>query len=189
MKILYVNPSSHLGGAERSLIDVICAVRAQNPSIEIVVLVTAPDGPLVAELTAIGVKVLLLELPRKIAQLGDSGGSKLGSLVTFASNLSVLAEFTQYWRNLRRTVTEIAPDLIHSNGLKTHLLVASLVTAKPIIWHLRDFIGSRSLIKQLLKLFVGRATVAVAISQAIARDWQAVFSAVTDRGYLQCDRY
>ena len=178
MKILYVNPSSQLGGAERSLLDVICAVYDRDPWIEIVVLITAADGPLVAELAAIGVKVILLELPRKIAQLGDSdlkNRGKIASLFTLVSKLSVLAEFRQYWQNLRQMVADIAPDIIHSNGLKTHLLVASLRTNTPIIWHLRDFIGSRSLIKQLLKLFVGRVTIAVAISQAIARDWQAVF--------------
>ncbi|NJR31897.1 MAG: glycosyltransferase [Chamaesiphon sp. CSU_1_12] len=178
MKILYVNPSSQLGGAERSLLDVICAVCDRDPWIEIVVLITAGDGPLVTELTAIGVKVILLELPTKIAQLGDSdlkNQGKIASLFALVGKLSALTEFGRYWQNLRRTIAEIAPDIIHSNGLKTHLLVASLRTNTPIIWHLRDFIGSRSLIKQLLKLFVGRVTIAVAISQAIARDWQSVF--------------
>ncbi len=183
MKILYVNPSSQLGGAERSLIDVICAVRDRDPAIEIIVLITAADGPLVTELIAIGVKVILLELPKKIAQLGDSDlkgrVNKIVSLFAIASKLSGVAEFGRYWQNLRRTVTAIAPDIIHSNGLKTHLLVASLGTNMPIIWHLRDFIGSRALSDKLLKLFVGKVTVAVAISEAIARDWQAVFPQLT----------
>jgi glycosyltransferase involved in cell wall biosynthesis len=179
VKVLYVNPSSQLGGAERSLIDVICAVRAQDAAIEITVLITAGDGPLVTELKAIGVEVILLELPRSISQLGDSDisakSNKLIALLGSIGKLSVLPDLYRYRQKLHQTVDRIDPDLIHSNGLKTHLLIASLGVAKPIIWHLRDFIGSRSLIKQLLKLFVGRVTVAVAISQAIAHDWQAVF--------------
>ncbi len=179
MKILYINPSSQLGGAERSLIDVICAVRQQDPSVEVTVLITAPDGPIVSELTPLGVKVILLELPRKIAQLGDSGWknkeNNIASIIKFTRNLSAIGEFVRYWRQLRQTVVDIDPDLIHSNGLKTHLLIASLGNSIPIIWHLRDFIGSRLLIKQLLRLFIGKVTVAAAISQAIARDWQSVF--------------
>jgi glycosyltransferase involved in cell wall biosynthesis len=179
MKVLYVNPSSHLGGAERSLLDVICASRSQDSSIEITVLITAGDGPLVTELAALGVKVILLELPRSIARLGDSdlsaNGNKLVALLSLIGKLSVLADLGRYWQKLRQAVTQISPDLVHSNGLKTHLLIASLGLNRPIIWHLRDFVGSRLLIKQLLKLFVSRATVAIAISQAIADDWQSVF--------------
>jgi glycosyltransferase involved in cell wall biosynthesis len=179
MKVLYLNPSSHLGGAERSLIDVICAVRQQAPAIEITVLITAADGPLVAELIGLGVEVILLELPRQIAQLGDSGlknqTNKLASMFKLASNLSAVGESIVYWQQLRQKIIEINPNFIHSNGLKTHLLAASFGLPIPIIWHLRDFIGSRPLIKQLLKLFVGRVTIAIAISQAIARDWQSVF--------------
>jgi glycosyltransferase involved in cell wall biosynthesis len=179
MKILYTNASSQLGGAERNLIDVICAVQRQDPTIEIVVLITAPDGPLVAELTPLGVKIIMLELPRNIAQLGDSGlptgGNKIATAVKLVANVSLVADFIRYWWQFRRTIVKIAPDTIHSNGFKTHLLVASLGTSIPIIWHLHDFISSRLAIGKLLKLLIGRVTVAIAISQAVATDWQAVF--------------
>ena len=49
MKLLYLNASSQLGGAERNLIDTICAVQDRDTSIEITVLITAADGPIVAE--------------------------------------------------------------------------------------------------------------------------------------------
>jgi glycosyltransferase involved in cell wall biosynthesis len=179
MKLLYLNASSQLGGAERNLIDTICAVQNRDPSIEITVLITAADGPIVAELNLLGVEIVLLELPSKIAQLGDSGlkGEKnsLVSNLKFARNLSLLGEFIGYWRQLKRSISQIDPDVIHSNGMKTHLLAASLGISTPIVWHLHDFIGSRTLIKQLLKLFVSRVSVAIAISQSIADDWQAIF--------------
>jgi glycosyltransferase involved in cell wall biosynthesis len=179
MKILYLNPSSHLGGAERNLIDTICAARQQDPTIKPIVLITAHEGPLVTELTHLGVEVVLLELPSKIARLGDSGSNEgdrqISSIVTSARNISLLSDLWRYRSQLHQTIVAIAPDAIHSNGMKTHLLVASLRLSVPIIWHLHDFIGSRLLIKQLLRLFVDRVTVAIAISQAIADDWQAVF--------------
>jgi glycosyltransferase involved in cell wall biosynthesis len=179
MKLLYLNASSQLGGAERNLIDTICAVQDRDPSIEITVLITATDGPIVAELDRLGIKIVLLELPSKIAQLGDSGlkgqNNPLVSIISFARNLSLLGEFISYWQQLKRSISQISPDVIHSNGMKTHLLGASLGISTPIIWHLHDFIGSRLLVKQLLKLFVNRASAAIAISQSIADDWQAVF--------------
>jgi glycosyltransferase involved in cell wall biosynthesis len=179
MKILYLNSSSQLGGAERHLIDTIVAVQKQDPSSEINVLITAPDGPLVTELMLLDVKVDLLELPPKIAQLGDSGlnarGNKLAGIFKLAQNLTLVGELIAYRSQLRREILELAPDLIHSNGMKTHLLAASLGLDLPLIWHLHDFISSRLLIKYLLKLFIGKVTVAIAISRAIADDWQTVF--------------
>jgi glycosyltransferase involved in cell wall biosynthesis len=179
MKLLYLNASSQLGGAERNLIDTICAVQDRDPSIEITVLITATDGPIVAELNRLGIKIILLELPSKIAQLGDSGlkgkNNRLVSILGFARNLSLLGEFIGYWQQLKRSIAQINPDVIHSNGMKTHLLAASLGISTPIVWHLHDFIGSRVLVKQLLKIFVNRASAAIAISQSIADDWQTVF--------------
>jgi glycosyltransferase involved in cell wall biosynthesis len=179
MKLLYLNASSQLGGAERNLIDTICAVQDRDPSIEITVLITAADGPIVAELDRLGIKIILLELPSKIAQLGDSGlkgeNNRLVSILSFARNLSLVGEFVGYWQQLKRSIAQIDPDVIHSNGMKTHLLAASLGISTPIIWHLHDFIGSRVLVKQLLKLFVNRASAAIAISKSIADDWQTFF--------------
>jgi glycosyltransferase involved in cell wall biosynthesis len=179
MKLLYLNASSQLGGAERNLIDTICAVQDRDRSIEITVLITAADGPIVAELDRLGIKIILLELPSKIAQLGDSGlkgqNNRLVSILSFARNGSLLGEFISYWQQLKRSISQVNPDVIHSNGMKTHLLAASLGISIPIIWHLHDFIGSRVLVKQLLKLLVNRASAAIAISQSIADDWQAVF--------------
>jgi glycosyltransferase involved in cell wall biosynthesis len=178
MKVLYTNASSQLGGAERNLIDAICAVRQQDPTIETIVLITAPDGPLVAELTPLGVKVILLPLPRRIAQLGDSGlkrGNKIADALTLVANLPIVVDLVRYWWQLRQTINSIDPDLIHSNGFKTHLLVASLGTPIPIVWHLHDFISSRLAIGKLLRLLIGKVTVAIAISQSVARDWQTLF--------------
>jgi glycosyltransferase involved in cell wall biosynthesis len=180
MNILYLNSSSQLGGAERHLLDTIVAVQKQDRSVELTVLITAPDGPLVTELMLLNVKVVLLELPPKIAQLGDSGtnarGNKLASMLKLARNFTLVGELLAYRSQLQRKISEIAPDLIHSNGMKTHLLAASLGLKIPLIWHLHDYISSRLLIKYLLKLFVSKVTVAIAISRSIADDWQTVFT-------------
>ena len=195
MKILYTNASSQLGGAERNLIDVICAVQARDSTVDVTVLITAPDGPLMAELAPLGVKIVPLELPRNLAKLGDSGaerGSKIAKVLKLVSQLPLVLEFARYWWQLRRRVVEIDPDLIHSNGFKTHLLVASLGIKAPLIWHLHDFISSRRAIGKLLKLFVGKVTATIAISQAVGTDWQQLFPSLPVKliyNAIDTDRY
>ena len=47
MKILYLNPAAQLGGAERSLLDLMTGVRALRPDWELS-LIAGEDGPLLA---------------------------------------------------------------------------------------------------------------------------------------------
>ena len=53
MRILYLNPASCLGGAERVLLSVLATVRAADPSAELH-LVLPGDGPLVGHAEAAG---------------------------------------------------------------------------------------------------------------------------------------
>ena len=180
MKILYLSPVSQLGGAERSLTDAIQAVQKQDPSVEIIVLITASNGFLVAELALLGVKIVLLKLPAEIARLGDCEFRgcryKVVKVLKLVTNIAIWCELIPYWWQLRQTIREIDPDLIHSNGFKTHLLAASMRKKLiPLVWHLRDFVSSRLAIGKLLSLFTKKVTVAIAISQAIADDWHKVF--------------
>jgi glycosyltransferase involved in cell wall biosynthesis len=175
MKILFLNASSQLGGAERCLIDNIFGIRQKLTTAEIFVIITAPSGLIIDELELLGAKVIFLPLPIQIARLGDSSFD----LKNVFPNLRLLFistnELLNYWRKLREIVLDINPDLIHSNGFKTHLLGSSLKLPNPIIWHLHDFISSRSLMKRLLKLVINKNTVAIANSQATKDDWRDVF--------------
>src|SRR5690349_14926666 len=78
MKILYVNPSAQLGGAELCLLDMMSEVRSevrgQRPHWQLVVL--APGaGPLLERAAALGVETRVLEYPQRLARLGDSGST------------------------------------------------------------------------------------------------------------------
>jgi glycosyltransferase involved in cell wall biosynthesis len=179
LRVLYTNPSNQLGGAERSLLDIICAIRQQDPSIEVIVLITTSNGSLQTELKLLGVQVILQELPKSIALLGDSGlpvkSNKITLIIKLLSKISIIGELIQYWRKFRQTIIDVDADIIHSNGLKTHLFVASLGISTPIIWHLRDYISPRPQIRNLLKIYSRNVSVGVAISKSIALDWQKVF--------------
>ena len=175
MKILFLNASSQLGGAERCLIDNIFAIQQKLPTAEISIIITAASGSIVEELRSFDVEVILLPLPIQIARLGDSSFSSTKILLSLQLLLSSGAGLLSYWQKLRKIVVQIDPDLIHSNSFKTHLLGSSLRLSKPIIWHLHDFVSSRSLMKRLLKLVQNEKTVAIANSKATKDDWHEIF--------------
>src|SRR5439155_18717511 len=45
---------------------------------------------------------------------------------------------------LRRAIRDAKPDLVHSNGVKMHLLSSYASNSDvPIIWHVHDYVSSR----------------------------------------------
>lgn len=174
MKILYINPSAGLGGAERSLLDIISAVRKTAPEFELHLLVT-DDGPLIRQATQLGVSVCLLPLPTELAEIGDSklslSSSKLEAINFLFSSAQSLISLGRYTQQLRKAIQFIQPDLIHSNGFKTHLLTTLAGLPVPTIWHIRDFVSSRRIVSHALRWASGRA-IAIANSQAVGQDLQ-----------------
>ena len=79
----------------------------------------------------------------------------------------------------------IRDRIIHSNGLKTHLLAA---LAKPpgakLIWHLHDFISTRSTTRWLLPVLQRRASFVIAVSDAVAKDASSVLRGIPIRTVL-----
>jgi len=181
-KIVFLNPAGELGGAERCLLDLIASMLQALPEIEIV-LVAGADGPLVTEARALGIGVELMPLPEALASLGDSalrGRGRVRSLLqllprAIPAGLATLA----YARDTKRLLRRLEPTLIHSNGNKTHLLACFTRPAKvPVVWHVRDFVGTRRLMARLLRLVSSRASGVVAISDAVARDVSRIVSGV-----------
>ncbi len=174
MRVLFLSPSGALGGAERVLLENIWALRHASPPVEVHLLSLAP-GPVLEEAARRGAKVCYLPVPQGIGQLGDSQFRQQGLLGRFQGLLSQVGRaipgLGRYLWGLRRTVDQIRPDLIHSNGIKTHLLSALAVgRSRPVIWHAHDFYGSRPVVRRLLQAVHGQAVGVIAISQAVARD-------------------
>src|SRR5882724_3531900 len=130
MRILYLNPTAQLGGAERVLLDVIASVRqldAKSPvdgRHELHVMLMA-DGPLVAAAREAGAdSVHVHAMPAALAAIGESGGG-LGRVATRGA--VALPTLLGCVRRLRGAIREIGPDIIHSNGVKTHVLSRLIV--------------------------------------------------------------
>jgi glycosyltransferase involved in cell wall biosynthesis len=163
-----------LGGAERVLLSVMAAVLRADPTAELHLL-TCTDGPLVERARQAGVCAKVLAMPPALAGVGDS---RLEGLAFSARLWQSLRDGVrtgpaawQYARRLGHEVRTLAPDLVHSNGIKTHLLARlGRLGGVPVVWHVHDFYGSRPASAGLLRWAGRAAAAAVAVSAAVAAD-------------------
>ncbi|WP_375756545.1 glycosyltransferase family 4 protein [Corallococcus exercitus] len=177
MRILFLNPVGILGGAERALVDLLACLRTQEPALSLH-LIAGTDGPLVETARGLGVEARVLALPDRLSALGDSGLREQGraGLFRFAREVAPTPLLlARYGLDLRRAVRDAVPDLLHSNGIKTHLLSAA-TTGLPIprVWHVHDFLGERPLVRRALSGLHHLASAAIANSQAVGNDARTV---------------
>ncbi len=173
MRLLFLNPIGNIGGAERVLLTAIAGVKREWPD-AVVRVVALSDGPLLAAARELGAETEVVPLPAAFSQLGDSQtrGGRLPRLLYSAARLPALGSFI---RRLKAAVARFNPDIVHSNGIKTHLLGRFAVPARVVVvWHLHDFYGLRPAAGWLLRRARSRVRVAVAISNAVAADARAV---------------
>lgn len=174
MKVVYLSPSAALGGAERCLLDLLTSVRKADPRCA-VALVSAGDGPLVERARALGVDTFVLEMPPELQRAGDSAlrfSSTAAARVRLAAGAASAAlAAARHAIRLRGLLRRLRPDVVHSNGMKYHLLAPLAFGASaPVLWHVRDFVQSRRLMSVALKAVAPRARGVIAISRAVAAD-------------------
>jgi glycosyltransferase involved in cell wall biosynthesis len=135
-------------------------------------LISCTDGPLVERAAAIGVRAVVVPMPAVLAATGESGGAVRALL----RGLVAGPRFYLYARTLRRAICEVAADVVHSNGLKCHLLLGLAPPGVPVVWHLHDFVASRKLTARILRRASKRASRAIAISRAVEGDARGVLA-------------
>jgi len=174
MRILYLNPCGRMGGAELSLVDVMASIRAAEPNWELH-LVIGENGPLVQRAQQLGVATTVVPFPRALARLGDSGQR---ALTVLWNGCKAVPAILLYALRLHRTCSAIQPDIIHTNGFKMHILALwARARRTPVIWHVRDYIGSRTWMRQLLRFHAGRCAAAIGNSKSVAADVEQVCGA------------
>ncbi len=80
-----------------------------------------------------------------------------------------------YSKLLRNTLADLRPSIIHTNGIKCHV-ISSLVDFPdaPVLWQIQDFVGPRPVVNRALR-WASRSTAgAIAISEAVSADIQGV---------------
>jgi len=171
MRIAYLNSSGRMGGAETSLRELLASVRVAEPAWELW-LVLGEDGPLAGIARDMGVRVIVAPFPPSLARLGDAGRHPLAALWSL---VKAARETRGYTRRLRGILAEIEPAIIHTNGLKMHLLGCWTKPAKAkLAWHIHDYVGMRALMKWLLRLHQAKCAAAIANSKSVAADTRTV---------------
>jgi glycosyltransferase involved in cell wall biosynthesis len=132
LRVLFLSPVPDFkGGAERSLLDLLA-----NPAIEPLLVVPA-GGPLSEHATRRNVPVQVLEL---------GNISDVRRPFRFSQGIRVLIQLFSVARQLVDICRRRRIDLVHSNGLKAHVIAvtARLVGGRPCVTHIRDIANSRT---------------------------------------------
>ncbi len=190
-----MNPVATLGGAERVLLQMLPAV-GQIPDMEASLLVLE-DGELLEESRRLGVPATAVTMPSVLSAWGDSEWQGLGRFrkiaAFFDKGARTAPKLYSYLQALRASILRLRPDIIHSNGIKTHLLACLAKPAHvPVIWHIHDFYSMRALTARLLRGVRRKARAAVAISQAVATDVRRCLPGlptVVIRNTVDCEKF
>jgi glycosyltransferase involved in cell wall biosynthesis len=167
MRIAFLTVSAEMGGSERSLVELLRALRRRRPEWSFDV-VLPREGPLADQVRAGGASGVVLPMPAALARFGEAAGG----LATRGAGLPrAAAAAAGYARQLRQLLRSLRTDVIHSNGLKHHVLAAwARAPQTPLVWHIHEYVTPRPLTRTLLRRSAGRVAVAVANSRSVARD-------------------
>ncbi len=180
MNLLFLNPAGSSGGAERALLDVMASLAEARPGWRLK-LIAAADGALVEEARAMGVGAAVIKFPRAVSQLGDAAaggpaGDHSNPLAVAGRVAAAAPAIVGYARALRRAIVDCAPDVIHTNGFKMHVLGAwAAPRTTPLVWHLHDYVRARPMMSRLLKAHARRTAAIVANSHSVAGDARRLF--------------
>lgn len=134
LRIAFINPSGEIGGAERALLLLLEGLDRTRYQPQVI---CPSDGRLVAALAAMDVPtaVVPLGIAEKLSRFARGGGG----LSALCAPLGIGQAAGALLRHMRAA----PPDLIHTNGIKAHLIggVCGRLLRRPVIWHMRDLVA------------------------------------------------
>lgn len=135
MRVVVLDHTAQLGGAELALLR---TCRALDPQRVAVTVVLFADGPLVGALREAGVTVHVLPLDPRIAATdrAAAGRSVAGAARSAAATLPFVGR-------LARLLRRLDPEVVHTTSLKADLigLPAAALARRPLVWHVHDRIS------------------------------------------------
>jgi glycosyltransferase involved in cell wall biosynthesis len=161
MKVLYVNHTAEVSGAERSLLSLLAALPDTVQAHA-----AAPPGQLTQALSRLAIPTSPIT--------GTAGSLRLHPLHTPRA----LAEMSAAALQLHRLSARERPDLVHANSIRAGI-VLSLARTRPAatVVHVRDCLPAGALTTATMRLIAASATTIVANSRYTARSVQAVVPA------------
>jgi glycosyltransferase involved in cell wall biosynthesis len=163
MRVLLLNHTSRVSGAERSLLDIVVGLNMTGVEAE----VACPEGPLARRARGLGVPVHVLT--------GTDGSLKLHPVHTPRA----LGELARAGGQLARLVRAQRPDVVHANSIRAGLVAAvaaRLGAPRPVV-HIRDVLPAGALPSLTFRV-LSRSSAALVANSAYTAD--AVRGVVTD---------
>ncbi|HJZ93392.1 MAG TPA: glycosyltransferase [Gemmataceae bacterium] len=185
MRLLFLSPIGEVGGAERVLLAAVAGVRRADPAVAVRV-IALTDGPLLDAVRTTGADAQVVRMPESLSAMGDSqlrsAGRWPGRVALLGRAARTVPAGCGLLARLRTAVRRFAPDVVHSNGIKTHLLARVAVPRRvPVVWHVHDFFGLRPVAARLLRRAQGSVRAGIAVSRAVAGDAARVLPGVPVR--------
>jgi glycosyltransferase involved in cell wall biosynthesis len=149
MRVLYVNQTAQVGGAEHSLLTLLCGLgNAVEPA------VACPEGELAEMVREAGIEHWPIA--------GTQASFRLHPLHTTQG----LFDMARSALAVRRLVKRLEPDLVHANTTRAALLalLARARSGPPVIAHIRDWVPEGRFSRVVLKTVARRADEIVANS-------------------------
>lgn len=153
MRVLYVNQTSQVSGAERSLLSLLAGIREQVEPV-----VACPDGELAAAVESAG----LWREPI----VGTQASFRLHPLHTSRG----LLEIGRSALGVRRLASRLQPDIVHANTTRAGLLalLGRRRSGPPVLVHIRDWFPDGRFPRAVHGLIARRADAIVANSAYVA---------------------
>lgn len=163
MKVLYVSHFGGLGGAERSLLEVMAAIREFGVSPQLL----CPEGALAAAARRLSVPVMIWR-GRPLTQVGG-----------WRSYVRPMPRIVAGWLQLEHAVRTCDPALLHVNSGQAMVWCAPTVWRRrcPVVWHWRDFGGPRRFLKSMAQA----SAAVVVISRAMEQFAEALLGPLATR--------
>jgi len=175
MRLTCLSVSDQLGGSEVALVAMIAALERLRPEWQFQVVLPG-DGPLRERLNATRAICSVVPMPTALSRMGEwtavQDGWSAGSQAALGLKLcATAAALPGYERRLKRPISQFQPDLIHTNGLKAHILGARIrIPGAQVVWHLHEYISRRALTRWLMRRYASRCSAIVANSASVAAD-------------------
>jgi glycosyltransferase involved in cell wall biosynthesis len=178
MRLAFLSVSGEMGGSEVSLLELVRGLRRLAPSWRLDVVVPR-DGPLAANARAAGAAVHVLPLPPRLARAGETFAGGAAQFVERCASLVLAAgSVGPYSRRLAGLLRDLAPNVVHTNGFKLHVLAARVITpSSALLWHIHEYVGARPVSRALLRRYASRCAHLVTNSDSVARDVSATLGA------------
>ncbi|HXW03949.1 MAG TPA: glycosyltransferase family 4 protein [Vicinamibacterales bacterium] len=178
MRVAFLSVSDQLGGSEVALLQMIRGVRRERPSWTPLVVLPG-RGPLLAEVERAGGEGIVLAMPAPLVRIGESAmmgaRARLRARIGFGLRLAgVAGSLPRYLRQLTRLLRSRQPHLLHTNGLKAHVLGTRAAAGIPIVWHLHEYIRHRPITRRLLRRQARGCSLILTNSRSVADDVRSV---------------